>query len=56
MFPLVLYLFRSYYLNSYGAAQLADNIRYGVSYLIKVSITNPDKEANNQVIEVVIEY
>ncbi|XP_058741387.1 uncharacterized protein LOC131613759 isoform X1 [Vicia villosa] len=35
----------------YEAAQLARNVRYGVSFLTQVSITNPNREADNQAIE-----
>ncbi|XP_058751639.1 uncharacterized protein LOC131645254 [Vicia villosa] len=35
----------------YGVAQLAHNVRYGVSFLTQVSITNPNREADNQAIE-----
>ncbi|XP_058735947.1 uncharacterized protein LOC131608020 [Vicia villosa] len=35
----------------YGSAQLARNVRYGVSFLTQVSITNPNREADNQAIE-----
>ncbi|XP_058731848.1 uncharacterized protein LOC131603526 isoform X2 [Vicia villosa] len=35
----------------YGVAQLAHNVRHGVSFLTQVSISNPNREADNQAIE-----
>ena len=35
----------------YGDAQLARNVRYRVSFLTQVSITNPNREADSQAIE-----
>ncbi|KAI5389871.1 hypothetical protein KIW84_075251 [Lathyrus oleraceus] len=34
-----------------GAAQIAVNIRYGVSYLTQVTVTNHNREVENQAIE-----
>ncbi|CAI8584283.1 unnamed protein product [Vicia faba] len=36
----------------YGVAQLAHNVRHGVIFLTHVSIINPNREADNQAIEV----